>query len=598
MATTTFTSNYQIKLIGTGLEAGTWGKSTNENLKRIEQALGGSIEIDVVTYDPANYTSNTLTWITTDSADAGAVGSQGRNRVINFTTDSDPGADQTVEIRGSFSDEIPSRVYFVTNSVTGGHSVVLDAGGGTDYTLLNGSSAVIYTDVDGTAVNNLLSTLQIENLVFPAAADITIKENQASALEIKDSASTLVDITTTSSVVSGTISGISQAAEAVVTVTNTFSNGDRVQLTGIVGMTELNNRFFTVVSASGSVFTLSGEDSTGHTAFVASGTPIATKILRAIDLSAGDVDVDASLVDVSTQATAIYTKDSETASLDIRSGTGNANSYLTLDTSNKKVVIGKETSDVETLDIDTDDISVATQPTSILIKDDEAAALDIKESSNSYIKLNTVAGSDAETPSINFGESIIVPTAKVISLPKEADSITDSLDIGGESQDKLNVFAHAARHAVGGVDPLGGLIIQSVEWDWNATNLGNVSTNNVVSHTFDFSSRASVNSNVLVVMGCTQHNHAGNNIPICHRRYDIMLDDSVIDISNGSRKDYRMQTGEDSNDNDIAPIIMYVVECGFTSTEKISLTITFISGTATDSTFDHYGLFVDLGPVS
>ena len=41
----TFTSGYQIKLIADGGESGTWGQSTNENLERIEQALGESVLI-------------------------------------------------------------------------------------------------------------------------------------------------------------------------------------------------------------------------------------------------------------------------------------------------------------------------------------------------------------------------------------------------------------------------------------------------------------------------------------------------------------------------------------------------------------------------
>ena len=42
-----FTSGYQIKLIANGEESGTWGTSTKENLENIEQALGGSVLIDI-----------------------------------------------------------------------------------------------------------------------------------------------------------------------------------------------------------------------------------------------------------------------------------------------------------------------------------------------------------------------------------------------------------------------------------------------------------------------------------------------------------------------------------------------------------------------
>ena len=83
MATTetTFSDNYQIKLIGTGLESGTWGLSTNQNMSRIEQALGGSkLLFDVEAPGGGssyNDTTNTLEWMTSDTAAAGDAGSEG-----------------------------------------------------------------------------------------------------------------------------------------------------------------------------------------------------------------------------------------------------------------------------------------------------------------------------------------------------------------------------------------------------------------------------------------------------------------------------------------------------------------------------------------
>ena len=79
----TFTSGYQIKLIADGGESGTWGQSTNENLERIEQALGESVLIKVdlgpanSTWDPATHT---LTWLTKNSGDAGDPDGNGKGR--------------------------------------------------------------------------------------------------------------------------------------------------------------------------------------------------------------------------------------------------------------------------------------------------------------------------------------------------------------------------------------------------------------------------------------------------------------------------------------------------------------------------------------
>lgn len=69
------------------------------------------------------------------------------------------------------------------------------------------------------------------------------------------------------------ITAVTQANPAVVTITShTFTNGDRIFITDVVGMTELNNREFTVANATANTFELSGIDSTGYTAYDSAGT--------------------------------------------------------------------------------------------------------------------------------------------------------------------------------------------------------------------------------------------------------------------------------------------------------------------------------------
>ena len=68
-----------------------------------------------------------------------------------------------------------------------------------------------------------------------------------------------------------TITGITKANPAVVTSTaHGYSNGDQVYLT-VIGMTELNNRRFTVAGVAANTFQLTGINSTAYTTFV-SGT--------------------------------------------------------------------------------------------------------------------------------------------------------------------------------------------------------------------------------------------------------------------------------------------------------------------------------------
>lgn len=72
------------------------------------------------------------------------------------------------------------------------------------------------------------------------------------------------------------ITGITKANPAVVTYSgsDTYANGDRVWITGVLGMTEVNNREFTVanVNAGANTFELSGINSSGYTTYSSAGT--------------------------------------------------------------------------------------------------------------------------------------------------------------------------------------------------------------------------------------------------------------------------------------------------------------------------------------
>ena len=89
-------------------------------------------------------------------------------------------------------------------------------------------------------------------------------------------------------------SAITQASQGVVTTGSAhgYSNGDYVLMT-VSGMYQLNYRVFRISSASGSVFTLEGEDTTNYSTFVSGtsqkltfGTSLAT--LTNINASGGD----------------------------------------------------------------------------------------------------------------------------------------------------------------------------------------------------------------------------------------------------------------------------------------------------------------------
>lgn len=69
------------------------------------------------------------------------------------------------------------------------------------------------------------------------------------------------------------ITGITKANPGVVTaVAHGFSNGNEVYITGVVGMTQVNGRFFTVANVAADTFELSGVDTTTYTTYVSGGT--------------------------------------------------------------------------------------------------------------------------------------------------------------------------------------------------------------------------------------------------------------------------------------------------------------------------------------
>lgn len=69
------------------------------------------------------------------------------------------------------------------------------------------------------------------------------------------------------------ITAITNANPAVVSSTaHGYANGNTVFLTGILGMTQLNNRAFTISGVTANTFNLTGEDSTPDGVYVSGGT--------------------------------------------------------------------------------------------------------------------------------------------------------------------------------------------------------------------------------------------------------------------------------------------------------------------------------------
>ena len=112
------------------------------------------------------------------------------------------------------------------------------------------------------------------------------------------------------------ISNITNANPAVVTTTtnHTIAAVRSINITGVVGMTEVNDRVFSVTALTPTTFELIGEDSTGHTAYGSAGAVKAEKIEAVGGTSTSD-DKEYSYVVTSVDSDGVETLISETASI-------------------------------------------------------------------------------------------------------------------------------------------------------------------------------------------------------------------------------------------------------------------------------------------
>tara|TARA_R110000868_G_scaffold44815_6_gene149267 strand:+ start:4257 stop:6908 length:2652 start_codon:yes stop_codon:yes gene_type:complete len=123
----TYSTSLRIQLIGTGDQSGTWGTTTNNNLGTlIEQAITGYQIINI-----AGLSAYTLTSFN-------GIPDEARNAVLEFT-----GA-----LSGNCTVTAPAvpKSYFIQNSTTGGHSIIITTGSGSTVTIPSGQVFNVYSD--------------------------------------------------------------------------------------------------------------------------------------------------------------------------------------------------------------------------------------------------------------------------------------------------------------------------------------------------------------------------------------------------------------------------------------------------------------------
>lgn len=133
----TYTTSLRLTLPATGELAGTWGSTVNTGVTSLaESAIAGTA---AVTMTDADYTLTT----------ANGATDQARNMFVTLSG--------TLSATRSVICPAVSKLYFVTNSTTGGYSITFRTSAGTGITVANGQRKVVYCN--GTNVIDAFTTL-------------------------------------------------------------------------------------------------------------------------------------------------------------------------------------------------------------------------------------------------------------------------------------------------------------------------------------------------------------------------------------------------------------------------------------------------------
>src|SRR5210317_738024 len=129
----TYVNDLRLSELATGEGSGTWGTTTNTNLELIGEALG------YATQQAFGSDADTTTTV------ADGVSDPARAMYYKVTSAVSLTATRTLTI----APNIISRVMFIENATTGSQSITISQGSGSNVTVPNGSSKLVYLDGAG-----------------------------------------------------------------------------------------------------------------------------------------------------------------------------------------------------------------------------------------------------------------------------------------------------------------------------------------------------------------------------------------------------------------------------------------------------------------
>ena len=147
---TVYTNDLRLKEIGTGLESGTWGTSTNTNLSLIAEAF--SYQTEATFTADSNFTGGNAAVIADGSTD------KYRAMYVKVTSTTSLTATRTLEIGPNTC----SKVIFIENATSGGQAITIKQGSGATQTIVNGKSKLLFLEGTGASAGVIDALDKIE----------------------------------------------------------------------------------------------------------------------------------------------------------------------------------------------------------------------------------------------------------------------------------------------------------------------------------------------------------------------------------------------------------------------------------------------------
>jgi hypothetical protein len=170
----TYDNDLRLNEMATGDQSGTWGDTTNLNLRLIAEAF--SYQTD------ATFTSDANTQVTI----ANGASDKYRGMYIKVTSTVNGGLTASKDLE--VLPRTVSKVLFVENSTTGGQSIVVKQGSGASVTVPNGSCKLLFLDGAGTgaAVYDGLNNLALSGDLTIEGDDLKMGTNTSGHMLIAD----------------------------------------------------------------------------------------------------------------------------------------------------------------------------------------------------------------------------------------------------------------------------------------------------------------------------------------------------------------------------------------------------------------------------